>query len=346
MHEFYEDNPTYFAPLNEFGFWQADAPASADLSEKQLEKATRYLEGIPQAFSFLVVRHGRLVWEKYLHGSARHHSNNIHSASKPLIGALVGAALKKGFLKNTEQTLGEILGGRFKVPTNKQGITVEDLLTHRSGIDWEEDDTEYTIEDKKNWVQAILNLPMAGKPGKKYNYSTGDTHLLSAVLTESSGKKTCKLADELLFNKMEITPERWGRDPQGYSSGGCNVYLTAHELAKLGYLFVQKGEWHGEALLDKGWVDRSWKDHVRVDSVYGLGYLWWTLPINGKRAYKMWGWGGQYVYIIPELDLMVALTADTKKEFPEMDGDKFMANYVLPALTKQPKGLLARWFRQ
>ena len=201
-----------------------------------------------------------------------------------------------------------------------------------SGIKWTEDETEYEIEDQSHWLQAILNLPTSS-PGKRYKYSTGDSHLLSAVLTHATGKSTCDYANEKLFGPLGVKAKRWGRDPQGYYSGGYNVYLTPRELAKLGLLYLKRGEWNGQQIIPQSWVNQSWEKHQKVDSVFSYGYLWWLLSIDGYDIYKMWGFGGQFVYVIPALDLVTVITFDTKHDHDEPDGDDFIKNYLLPTVS-------------
>lgn len=331
--EFYEDNPTYVAPTNDPGDWQTGTPESQGLQSTLLQKGAIALTNIPQAFSFLVLRNNTLVFEQYFHGSSRNASNNVHSASKSLISGLISIAIAKGFLAGVDQSIFDILGEKFSMGAAKQKITIRDLLTHSSGYKWTEDSTEYKIQNHPNWVQAILNLPQVHTPGNYFNYATANTHLLSAVLTESTGMGTCEFANKYVFQPLGITFEHWGRDPQGYFSGGYNLYLRPIELMKLGQLYLQGGNWNGTSIIPTSWIQEAWQPQINVDSTYNYGYLFWLLTINGHSVYKMWGYGGQYVYIVPDLNLITVITSNTAQDYTEMDGDGFIQQYVLSAIS-------------
>ena len=134
-------------------------------------------------------------------------------------------------------------------PAGKKKITLRHLLTMRSGLEWTEDSTEDQVEKAPDWVQAILGRPLASAPGTAYNYSSGNTHVVSAVLQKATGMSTCQFARRYLFGPMGITAEHWGRDPRGVFSGGYNLYLTPRELAKFGLLYLHGGKWNGRQLV-------------------------------------------------------------------------------------------------
>ncbi len=333
---FYEDNPTYFAPLSDGGDWLTGTPESQGLKSSVLSNGADRLASMAQPLSFLVVRKGVLVWEKYFHGSAVFHSNNIHSSSKSILSALIGIALREGFLESIEDSIADYLSSAFKVGSKKK-ISLKHLLTMTSGLAWTEDETEYEIEEESNWGQAILNLPQRDPAGSRFFYSTANTHLLSAILTEASGMDTCTFAKKYLMDPLGISPEHWGRDPQGYYSGGYNLYLTPREMAKFGELYRLGGIWKGQSLVPAEWVMASTTPSQTVDANRKYGYLWWLVTLSGHAVYKMWGYGGQFVYLIPDFDMVVVLTADTKNEHPEMSGDDFLRNYVLPAISRKSR---------
>ena len=319
---FYEDNPTYKDTAETA--WPVGA--NVDLSE-----ATRALEALPQALSFLVVRKGKLVFEKYFNGSGPRDSNNIHSSSKTILAGLVGIALREGFLPDLDTKIPKLLSG-YSIRGARKNITLRHLLTMTAGLRWTEDETEYAIEDADDWVQAILDLPLDSSPGEKFKYSSGLTHLLSAILTRSSGMSTRAFANRFFFSPLGIGAEHWGRDPQGIYSGGYNLYLTPREMARVGQLYLQNGIWAGKEVLPADWIRETLRTQVTVDRTRSYGYLCWLPTRLGEPVQKMWGFGGQFVYLLPEKDTVVVLTADTKQEHEEMDGDAFLARYVLPRL--------------
>src|SRR5262249_9200103 len=159
-------------------------PESEGLQAAVLESGAAELRKLPQALSFLVLRNGTLVFESYFNGSSPTDSNNVHSSSKSILSLLVGIAVREGFIHDVDQPIGRLLSPELSVPLLKRNITLRHLLTMSAGLEWTEDSTESTIEKKRIWTQAILDLPLAHEPGKEFNYDTGLTHLVSAVLTQ------------------------------------------------------------------------------------------------------------------------------------------------------------------
>ena len=186
-----------------------------------------------------------------------------------------------------------------------------------------EDVTEYQIESEADWVGAILARPMTDTPGEVFNYSTGLTHVLSAVLTAATGMSVCEFAHRHLFGPMGITAEHWGRDPQGIYAGGYNLYLTPREMAAFGQLYLQQGRWQGVELVPAAWVETSLQTQQTDDAVYSYGYLWWLRQLAGHDVAIAWGWGGQLLYVIPDLEIVVAITTNTADDHAGADTEEF-----------------------
>lgn len=328
---FYEDNPTYRDPSKDDGFFTVSTPEAEGLDAKTLDDGVRALDGNPQMLSFMLLRHGKLVMEQYFHGSAATDANNIHSASKGVLSMLAGIALADGTLPGLDTPLPQLLP-RFRVDGRKRGITLRHVLTMTAGFQWTEDETEYKIERRPNWVQAILDLPLATEPGSSFNYSTAQTHLLSAILTEAAGMPLAQYAQKKLFAPLAINVPHWGTDPQGYNSGGCNLYMTPRSLTKLAVLASNKGALGEKRLVPAAWMTDALKPLASVDDVWTYGYYWWLRALGGRPVQKLWGYGGQLAYLIPEIDAIAVFTTNTRDDYPEWDGDPFVERYVLPAV--------------
>ena len=329
---FYESNPTYDDPEDRLGPYPVVSPEEAGLDEALLEQATAALDARPFVESLLVFRSGRLGWEAYLHGAGPQDSHNVHSASKSVLAAAAGVAVDRGQLALDEAVatyLPTVFGSQEDA--RKARITVRHLMTMTSGLAWVEDRSEYRIDDAPDWVQAIADLPMAADPGTRFVYSTGDTHLLSAVLQAATGTTTCDFVHEVLFGPLDIAAEHWGRDPQGVYSGGYNVYLTPRELARFGLLVADGGVWEGRSVLDPARVDEMLAQHER-DGAYGYGHLWWLRRIAGYDVAIAWGYGGQLVYLVDALELVVVVTTDTGEHDPaNFDAEDVLERYLIPA---------------
>lgn len=318
---FYESNPV----LTDRSIvkWPTASPSKVGLDPAKLDAGTKQLASHPRARAFLVVRSGSLAWERYFHGAGPQESRNVHSASKSLLGALVGIAIKEGKLTGVDHLVAKAFGDLLPAaPDPRRKLTVEHLLTMTTGLSWREDVTEHWIERRSNWVRAILRRRSVDPPGTKFHYSTGATHVLSALLTKSTGEATHVYARKNLLEPLGITVDRWGcHDPQGYDSGGCNVYLTPRELARFGQLFAQRGKWKDRQLVPAKWIEESWRPHQKVDRRRSYGYLWWLFREGDHQVALAWGYGGQFVLVIPDLDLVAVVATDTEGGFsgPKLD---------------------------
>src|SRR5262249_8605711 len=220
-----------------------------------------------------------------------------------------------------------------------KNVTIKHLLTMTSGFTWDESHDESAIqkiEEQSDWVEAILKLPRKEEMFGKFNYSTPNVHLLSAVLTAATGQIGCQFIHEHILARIGAVAEHWGRDKQGYFSGGYNLYLTARELAKFGMLYLNGGKWNDEPkpVVPTAWVEASLAPQVvNADRPYDYGYLFWLRKLGGVDVAMAWGYGGQMIYIIKALNMVVVMTTNTGPGFEqdEFSGVEIMEQYVIPA---------------
>jgi CubicO group peptidase (beta-lactamase class C family) len=332
---FYEDNPTYLSEAKIDDFWPKSAPEEQGLDSSVLQRGESELESRQAVFSYLVIRNNHLVMERYFHGSAVNHSNNIHSASKGILSALVGILLQKGYIPNLDIKIKDVLSGYQYPGQENADISLRNLLTMTAGFKWVEDSTEYEIENQKDWVQALVSLPLATKPGQTFHYSTGQSHLISAMIQVITGESLMKFGQENLFGPLGVTVEHWGKDPQGFQSGGYNFYMTPQALSRFASLFLKNGPFRDRSIIPSDWIQASISPQVQVDQQYSYGYYWWVADIGGHKAAKLWGYGGQFAYVFHDLNLIAIITSNTRGVFDEMDADQFMAEHLLPALKRR-----------
>lgn len=333
-NRFYDDNPTYTDPVDDSASWTTSPPEAQGMDSRLLERASAALAKLPYTWSVLVIRRDALVFERYYHGSAKNQSNNVHSASKSIWGAALGIAIDQGRIPGADATIASTLPSRYASAMNPETrtIKVRDLLTMTSGSRWNENSTENQIQRTPDWVAATLRLPRAARPGTQFEYSTGDTHLSSAVLTSATRATGCEFIHENLLAPLGIVAEHWGRDPQGYFSGGYNFYVTPRELARFGLLYLHDGRWQGRQLVPASWVRESMTNQVDAGAPYGYGYDFWLRDVAGHHVAMAWGFGGQMIYIVEDLDLVVVLTTNTR-DFDQdtFNGLSIIENDVLPA---------------
>ncbi len=327
---FYEDNPSYTDEVEEL--LPSSTPEEQGLDSEVLGGAADELAGEPFAWSLLVLRHGHVVLEESFKGASQTQSDSIHSASKSMLGLLVGQAIEGGEME-LDQPVDELLPELFEgLEPGKRDITVEHLLTMSSGLAWTEDETEYEIEDEEDWLAAYLALPQDHTPGEHFEYSTGSTHLLGAALAHATGWSLCDLAHERLLDPLGAEAEHWSRDPQGYFSGGYGVAMVPRELARFGQLALDGGSWEGQQIVSADWLEASHQWHQDAGWGHGYGYLWWLWRPGDHEFAVAWGYGGQLVYLLPEQDIVVVVTTNTRDYAPDYDAHDLVIEYVLAAV--------------
>ncbi|MFX1253282.1 MAG: serine hydrolase [Promethearchaeota archaeon] len=280
--------------------------------------------------SLLVVRHGKLVFEKYYgddnHYYTRDSKHVLYSATKSFTSALIGIAIEKGFIESTDQRVLDFFPEYTfsNVDSRKEAMTIEHLLTMTSGIEWFEGAATDDLGQSAfslNSVQYILDRPMVTEPGTYYRYNSGASHLLSAIIQQTTGSTTLEFALEYLFEPLGIEESDvvWMADSQGNAFGGIGLFLTPRNMAKFGQLYLNNGSWEGEQIIPAEWVTVSTSDHIaglpiigdarpRYPIATGYGYQWW---ISFNTSYSAQGHNGKMIYVHPMEDLIIVFTSES-----------------------------------
>jgi CubicO group peptidase (beta-lactamase class C family) len=269
---------------------------------------------LPQLRSLLVSWRGTLVGEYHARGVRPDAPANVKSVSKSLISALVGIAIERKLIPGVREPIVTYFPElRQDADKRKQTITVEDLLTMRSGLGSTSGPNYGAWVSTRNWVRAALVKPLVSEPGTDMEYSTGTSHLLSAILTKVSGTSTWAFAQEALGKPLGISIPRWTRDPQGIYFGGNEMLLTPKQMVTLGELYLNRGRHAGRQVVPAAWVDTSCVPRTRsvFDRTREYGYGWWIQRFEGGTACFAWGYGGQYIMVFRDLDLVVVATSST-----------------------------------
>jgi CubicO group peptidase (beta-lactamase class C family) len=287
-----------------------DAPLQGD-STLRFETALAVAKDLPRLHSLLVRRRGELVLERYYSGARATRPANIKSAAKSLISALVGIAIDRRLIPGVETPIvtwfPELKKDR---DPEKQRITIEDLLTMRSGLESTSNRNYGAWVHSRNWVQHALARPLINAPGTQMQYSTGNSHLLSAILSSAARTSTWQFANDALAGPLGFTLPRWPQDPQGIYFGGNDMLMTPRQMLAFGQLYLERGRLAGRQIVPEKWIERSFVARGRSpisDQEYGYG--WWMRDLSGHRAYYAWGFGGQYIFVVPDLDLVVVTTS-------------------------------------
>jgi CubicO group peptidase (beta-lactamase class C family) len=277
-----------------------------------LDPAVKAAAGLPRLRSLLVSHKGQLVLERYFNGARTTQPANIKSASKSVISALVGIAISRGQIKGLDQPIVDYFPELAKDPEpKKREITIEDLLTMRSGLESTSGRQYGAWVQSPNWVRYVLRQPLIDEPGTRVEYSTGTSHLLSAILTKATKTSTWQFAQEQLAKPLGFTLARWPQDPQGIYFGGNDMLMTPRQMVAFGELYKNRGRVGDTALIPSAWVEQTavGRGRSRWGSDREYGYGFWIRDFGGHRSFYAWGYGGQYIFIVPTLDLVVVTTS-------------------------------------
>lgn len=297
--------------------WAAVDPAAVSLNANALFLAGEQGSDIPRLRSLLVARNGRIAFERYYGDMKRDSLADVRSVTKSIVSTLAGIALESGAISNLDQPITDFLSANdFALTPDHRFITVRHLLTMSSGLQW----SENSGGDYGAWITAddqvdfLLARPFVAEPGSAFTYNSAAVHLLGIVVEEAVGIPLAAYADEVLFSPMGISERRWEILGDGTVNGGAGIDLRPRDLLRFGQLHLQDG-WSGDRrLVPDGWVARASLDRWGGFGRYGLvddlsyGFLWWLdLP---RGAFFAWGHGGQFIYVLPEHDLVVVATTN------------------------------------
>jgi CubicO group peptidase (beta-lactamase class C family) len=285
------------------------APPRPDIAD-----AARAAAGLPQLHSLLVSWRGDILLEHYAPGRRATRLANVKSASKSIIAALTGIAIDKGLIKSVAEPIVTYFPELRRDPDRrKQSITIEDLLTMRSGLESTSGGNYGPWVRSRNWVRYVLDRPLVSEPGTSMEYSTGTSHLLSAILTKVTKMSTWQFAQQTLARPLGFSLARWPTDPQGIYFGGNEMLMTPRQMVSIGELYLNAGRANGRQAVPRAWVETSCvaRTTSRWNPDRHYGYGWWTSDIGGRRACFAWGFGGQYIMFFADLDLVVVATSST-----------------------------------
>jgi CubicO group peptidase (beta-lactamase class C family) len=309
----------------------------------RIAAVTASARDLPRLRALLVSVGGEIVHEQYFGGTRATTPANIKSASKSVMSALVGIAIAKGLLRDVTQPIAPHFAAELGpgADPRTRTITVEHLLTMQTGLESTSGRNYGAWVRSPNWVRYALRQPLIAEPGTAMEYSTGNSHLLSALLTRITKRSTWQFAQESLGRPLGFTLARWPQDPQGIYFGGNDMLMTPRQLVAFGELYLNEGRVGDRQLFPPDWVTRSVVPRGRSrwgnDREYGYG--WWIRSLDGRPAYYAWGYGGQFVFVVPSARLVMVTTSDpnvTRERREHLDGIYALAESVVDAVTARP----------
>lgn len=300
--------------------WKRASPESAGFdSEKLLSVLRSHDLAAIGLDSLIVVRNGYILTELYRYPNAPGIPHSVNSVTKSFISTAFGIAQDRGLVGGVNKKILDYFPeyDEREADPRKKDLTVSDFLTMRTGQNWNENNVA-NIENSfdmmiasDNWIDLIINTPMMMNGGTAFDYNSGASHVISAILDRAAGG-TEAFVREALFEPLGISGYRWKKDPQGIPAGGYGLALRSEDLARLGFLFLNDGRWDGRQIVSKRWVREATRPRTKTtgsfNSSWEYGYQWWIDP--ERNSHSAQGYGGQYIFVVPKLDLVIVTTAN------------------------------------
>ena len=299
--------------LTEMATATAVAAADCRVNNAELTAAAMSASRFENLRTLHIALNGQTRFAEGFHGASPHAATNVKSASKTLLAGVVGAAIQRGVIDGVDERVRSALPESLPPQPDPalNALTIGHLLSMQAGLERTSGQNYGAWVASPNWVEGVLNRPMKGRPGGQMRYSTGNSHLLSAILQRRTGEASYTLANRWLA-PAGVEVANWMEDPQGIAFGGNQVSMRPAALLALGELYRRGGVTaSGERLLPDGWVEASWQTRGRSRWTHdGYGYGWFIRDFAGFTGYYGWGYGGQMLYVIPELALSAVITSD------------------------------------
>lgn len=292
--------------------WHISTPEEQGVDSAKLAEGLQVMreQKLP-VHSLLIVRNGAVVLDAYFYPYDGKSVHDLASVSKSLMTTLIGIAADQGKL-SLDDTMLSFFPDRTIAnrDARKERITVRHLASMSSGlacIQTQSEETQQQMMSSSDWVQFSLDRTVVAEPGTQFNYCNPSIHLLSPILQKATSMTALEFAQHYLFEPLGIKDVFWDTDPQGFNRGWGNAHLHPHDMAKLGYLWLNKGVWEGKQIVSSKWVEESVKVHMKTGGPDDYGYGWW-IPTNRPGAFVANGRGGQRIIVVPDLNLVIVTT--------------------------------------
>ncbi|WP_068780927.1 serine hydrolase domain-containing protein [Paenibacillus sp. GM2] len=302
--------------------------------------------------SCLISKRGQLIFEYYKDTNIRGQIAKINSCTKSILSALICIAMDQGAVPPPETAISKYFpelvvkakfdgirideqssGGKIS-NAHKLEITIEHLLTMSAGFDWTEFGGQNSFPKMTrtpDWIDFVLNHPLSDLPGARMEYNSGVSQLLSAILVQATGLSVAEFAEKHLFSPLRIESYKWETDPQGFHTGGFGLWLRPADMLKFGQLYLQQGIWEHQQIISPELIARSVKPALPAEAPRRgfYGWHWWADSLSSLDYFYARGFGGQFIHVIPSLEIVVVQTHDNRKKKEQPD---IFREYILPLL--------------
>ena len=317
--------------------WKTATPESQGMDSGKLAEMVKLVWQEEVAIeSITVVRNGYLVLDAYNHRASKDQKHIIYSCTKSIVSALVGIAIDKGYIESIKQPVLSFFPDRIfgYMGAEKRAMTLEHVLMMATGLRCQDSYKYnwrglYGMTPSISWVQYLLNLPMIEAPGTRFEYCNGASHLLSAIIQETTGMTAFEFAKKNLFGPLGIRHITWPSNRNGVTIGYSEIRMRPRDMAKIGYLFLNKGVWEGKQIVSSDWVETSTRFHIHAGTLLpGYGYQWW---IANEDLYTAVGHMGQYIMVYPKKNIVAVFTSYLQP-IGFHTPLELMSNFIIPAI--------------
>jgi CubicO group peptidase (beta-lactamase class C family) len=355
----------YTEPAQTDDGWETGSLSSVGMDKNVFEDMVMHIDrgDYTEIHSILVARSNRLVFEKYwaghdfgvsnpqYHGTyiefGRNTRHNTHSATKSMVSALVGIAIDLGIITDEDRSIFNYLSPEYDIWNNegREQITVKHCLMMASGLEWNEWDAQTTSSNNDmvrfnlsyDPIDYLLSKPLVSQPGSSFYYNGGTVDLLGVLVGHAALEDIQLFSSDHLFGPLGITNYNWAvLYPSGMTCCHGDIHITPRDMAKIGQLFLNGGEWNGTCIISEEWVEKSTQNYIDPGVTWadGYGYLWWlrNLTAQGRtyESFKAIGWGGQEIFVFRDMDMVVVFTGANYVSDPPCD--EIMKRYILPSI--------------
>ncbi len=307
--------------------WEVSSLAAEGIDVRPIEQLTQRIEEgrYEYVHSCLIVKNGKLVFERYFRGQRRDMAHRLYSVTKSFASALVGIGIDQGLIGGVEEALvsyfPEYVGEGWD--PRKNAITLQHLLMMASGLQYDEGSYPYSdvrnsytqMTSTSDWMKWGLEQPLLAEPGTVFNYSSANTHLFAGIIHKTSGVHADEFAEEYLFEPLGIESYFWyaGDGHPTVSGAHGGLKLRPRDMAKFGFMYLNGGRWNGVQVVPEEWVRESFVPRIHAWGSTEYGYQWWIQRdrLGGREVewFSARGYGEQYIALFPSLDLVVVMTA-------------------------------------
>lgn len=344
------------APESTGDGWRTADPSSEGMDTALLSDLVADItdESLTLTHGVLIARHGQLVFEEYFYGFDRDTWHDMRSASKSLTSALTGVAIDRGSIAGVHARVLDFFP-RYQSYQNwderKSEITVQHLLNMSSGLDVDDASrtsvaSESAFQEQSaqpDWTRFALDAPVVADPGSHMIYGTANPHILGGVIEHAVEMPLQEFTEQYLLDPLGAERYRIFLDPTGRAYGGGGIYLRPRDMAKFGQMYLDGGVWNGTRILSEEWVDQSLVVRGRLENIRNMeyGYLFWhrsyTVGNETIESFEARGAGGQFIFIVPSLDLVAVITSGNYRNGRFNQPEEIMERYILPSII-EPNG--------